>query len=113
MIRNVVLQVLSSTHKNRLLAETSSAPAGQDISQEKLALQGEAELAYLTHEGLFISDALNEAQQQRQQESGVTGQDQHYAAGSRFQQNRTDTAAEGDSSSGIYEISAGREHSFM
>lgn len=110
MIRNVVLQVLSSTHKNRLLAETSSAPAGQDISQEKLALQGEAELAYLTHEGLFISDALNEAQQQ---ESGVTGQDQHYAAGSRFQQNRSVTAAEGDSSSGISEISAGREHSFM
>uniref|UniRef100_M3ZUP8 Vacuolar protein sorting-associated protein 54 n=1 Tax=Xiphophorus maculatus TaxID=8083 RepID=M3ZUP8_XIPMA len=84
VIRNVVLQVLSSNHKNRLLAETSSAPVGQDISQEKLALQGEAELAYLTHEGLFISDALNEAQQQRQQESGVAGQDQHSAAGSRF-----------------------------
>uniref|UniRef100_A0A3B5M8K4 Vacuolar protein sorting-associated protein 54 n=1 Tax=Xiphophorus couchianus TaxID=32473 RepID=A0A3B5M8K4_9TELE len=84
VIRNVVLQVLSSNHKNRLLAETSSAPAGQDISQEKLAPQGEAELAYLTHEGLFISDALNEAQ---------------------FQQNRTETAAEGDSSSGISEIS--------
>ncbi|XP_014331627.1 vacuolar protein sorting-associated protein 54 isoform X1 [Xiphophorus maculatus] len=113
VIRNVVLQVLSSNHKNRLLAETSSAPVGQDISQEKLALQGEAELAYLTHEGLFISDALNEAQQQRQQESGVAGQDQHSAAGSRFQQNRTETAAEGDSSSGISEISAGREHSFI
>ncbi|PWA29323.1 hypothetical protein CCH79_00013924 [Gambusia affinis] len=113
VIRNVVLQVLSSNHKNRLLAETSSAPAGQDVSQEPLGLQGEAELAYLTHEGLFISDALNEAQQQRQQESGVVGQDQRSTAGSRFQQNRTETAAEGDSSSGISEISAGREHSFI
>lgn len=111
MIRNVVLQVLSSNHKIRLLAETSSVPVVQDASQGPLALQGEAELAYLTHEGLFISDALNEAQQQ--QESGMAGQDQRSAAGSRFQQNRTEAAVESDSSSGITEMSACREHSLM
>ncbi|KAM4750604.1 vacuolar protein sorting-associated protein 54 [Anableps anableps] len=109
VIRNVVLQVLSSNHKSRLLAETSSGPVGQDAAQGPLAMQGEAELAYLTHEGLFISDALNEAQQ----ESGIAGQDQRSAAGSRFQQNRTETAAESDSSFGITEIPAGREHSFI
>ncbi|MEQ2306716.1 Vacuolar protein sorting-associated protein 54 [Ameca splendens] len=111
VIRNVVLQVLSLNQKNRLLAETSSGPLDQDSCQGLSALQGEAELAYLTHEGLFISDALNEAQQQ--QESGAVGQDQRFAVGSRLQQNRTETAAESDSSFGIPEMSAGREHSFI
>ncbi|MEQ2161332.1 hypothetical protein GOODEAATRI_008670, partial [Goodea atripinnis] len=107
----IVSQVLSLNQKNRLLAETSSRPLDQDACQGSSALQGEAELAYLTHEGLFISDALNEAQQL--QESGAVGQDQRFAVGSRFQQNRTETAAESDSSFGIPEMSAGREHSFM
>uniref|UniRef100_A0A3Q2Q5P0 Vacuolar protein sorting-associated protein 54 n=2 Tax=Fundulus heteroclitus TaxID=8078 RepID=A0A3Q2Q5P0_FUNHE len=105
VISNVVLQVLSSNHKNRLVAEPSPAPVGQDASQ------GEAELAYLTHEGLFISDALNEAQQQ--QESGLAGQDQRSTVGSRFQQNRAEAAAESDTSSGVTETSGGREHNFM
>lgn len=110
MIRNVVLQILSSNHKNRLLAESSLVSAGPEASQGPLGSQGEAELAYLTHEGLFISDALSEAQQQ---ESATAGQDQRSAAGSRFQQNRTEPAAESDSSMGFTETSAGREHSFM
>lgn len=113
VIRNVVLQVLSSNHKIRLLAETSSGPVCQDASQGPLALQGEAQLAYLTHEGLFISDALNEAQQQQQEESGMAGQDQRSTVGSRFQQNRTEAAAESDSSSAITEMPAGREHSLI
>uniref|UniRef100_A0A3Q2D519 Vacuolar protein sorting-associated protein 54 n=1 Tax=Cyprinodon variegatus TaxID=28743 RepID=A0A3Q2D519_CYPVA len=110
VIRNVVLQILSSNHKNRLLAESSLVSAGPEASQGPLGSQGEAELAYLTHEGLFISDALSEAQQQ---ESATAGQDQRSAAGSRFQQNRTEAAAESDSSMGFTETSAGREHSFI
>ncbi|XP_038133948.1 vacuolar protein sorting-associated protein 54 isoform X2 [Cyprinodon tularosa] len=110
VIRNVVLQILSSNHKNRLLAESSLVSAGPEASQGPLGSQGEAELAYLTHEGLFISDALSEAQQQ---ESATAGQDQRSAAGCRFQQNRTEPAAESDSSMGFTETSAGREHSFI
>uniref|UniRef100_A0A672R0Q0 Vacuolar protein sorting-associated protein 54 n=1 Tax=Sinocyclocheilus grahami TaxID=75366 RepID=A0A672R0Q0_SINGR len=53
VIRNVVLEVLDSSQRSRL-EEESGGPALHS---------GEAELAYLTHEGLFISDALNEAEQ--------------------------------------------------
>uniref|UniRef100_A0A3B4YG08 Vacuolar protein sorting-associated protein 54 n=1 Tax=Seriola lalandi dorsalis TaxID=1841481 RepID=A0A3B4YG08_SERLL len=66
VIGNVVLEVLDSNQKNRLLEEAGSGASGQESSQGSSLLQGEAELAYLTHEGLFISDALNEAQQQQQ-----------------------------------------------
>uniref|UniRef100_A0A3Q3NCK9 Vacuolar protein sorting-associated protein 54 n=1 Tax=Mastacembelus armatus TaxID=205130 RepID=A0A3Q3NCK9_9TELE len=64
VIRNVVLEVLDSNQKNRLLEEARVGPSAQDSSQGLSLLQGEAEVAYLTHEGLFISDALNEAQEQ-------------------------------------------------
>lgn len=51
--------------EKQLLAEAGAAsPPGEPPRSP--ALQGEAELAYLTHEGLFISDALNELQQQVQ-----------------------------------------------
>ncbi|XP_067441696.1 vacuolar protein sorting-associated protein 54 isoform X2 [Thunnus thynnus] len=103
VIRNVVLEVLDSYQKNRLLEEASSEPAGQESSNVQQLLQGEAELAYLTHEGLFISDALSEAQQQQQQ---AAVQDQNSVTGSRIQQGR----AEPDS--GTRE-SASREQSFM
>lgn len=104
VIRNVVLEVLDSYQKNRLLEEASSEPAGQESSNvQQQLLQGEAELAYLTHEGLFISDALSEAQQQQQQ---AAVQDQNSVTGSRIQQGR----AEPDS--GTRE-SASREQSFM
>ncbi|CAK6976311.1 vacuolar protein sorting-associated protein 54 [Scomber scombrus] len=85
VIKNVVLEIQDSNQKMRLLEEAASEPAGQESCQSPQLLQGEAELAYLTHEGLFISDALSEAQQQQQQV-----QDQSSAAGSRTQQSRTE-----------------------
>ena len=84
MIKNVVLEIQDSNQKLRLLEESGSEPAGQESCQSPQLLQGEAELAYLTHEGLFISDALSEAQQQQQQ------QDQSSVTGSRTQQSRAE-----------------------
>ncbi|KAM8772116.1 vacuolar protein sorting-associated protein 54 isoform 2-T2 [Acanthopagrus schlegelii] len=103
VIRNVVLEVLASNQKIRLLEEAGSGAAGQEDSPGPSALQGEAELAYLTHEGLFISDALNDAQQNQQ--AGV--QDQSSVTGSRIQ------AAGCDSASGPTETSVSREQNFM
>lgn len=115
VIRNVVLEVLDSNQKTRLLDDSCSEPSGQEVSQVPSLLQGEAELAYLTHEGLFISDALNEAQQQQQQEQKQqrvvpAAQDQSSAAGFRSQQGRVETAS---SDSGATEMSASREQSFV
>lgn len=86
VIRNVVLEVLASNQKNRLLEEACSGHTVQEAPPGPSFLQGEAELAYLTHEGLFISDALNEAQQQQQQQL----QDQSAAVSSRIQPSRTE-----------------------
>lgn len=60
------MEVLASNQRNRLQeAAVAAAPcSAQDTCSGLLLQQGEAELAYLTHEGLFISDALNKAQQQ-------------------------------------------------
>lgn len=99
MIRNVVLEVLASNQKNRLLEEACSGQAVQEASPGPSLLQGEAELAYLTHEGLFISDALNEARQQQQQV-----QDQGAAVGSRIQPSRTEPTG-GDAVSAATETS--------
>ncbi|XP_063740649.1 vacuolar protein sorting-associated protein 54 isoform X2 [Eleginops maclovinus] len=104
VIKNVVLEVLASTQKLRLLEEAALV---QEASPGLAMLQGGAELAYLTHEGLFISDALNEAQQQQQ---GV--QDQGSVVGVRGQQSRAE-AAGSDSASGYTETSVSREQSFM
>uniref|UniRef100_A0AAX7U6I5 Vacuolar protein sorting-associated protein 54 n=1 Tax=Astatotilapia calliptera TaxID=8154 RepID=A0AAX7U6I5_ASTCA len=97
VIRNVVLEVLDSNQKTRLLEDSCSEPSGQEASQVPSLLQGEAELAYLTHEGLFISDALNDAQQkqqeQKQQRVVPAAQDQSSAAGFRSQQGRVETAS--------------------
>uniref|UniRef100_A0A669CWV4 VPS54 subunit of GARP complex n=1 Tax=Oreochromis niloticus TaxID=8128 RepID=A0A669CWV4_ORENI len=90
VIRNVVLEVLDSNQKTRLLDDSCSEPSGQEVSQVPSLLQGEAELAYLTHEGLFISDSS--------------------AAGFRSQQGRVETAS---SDSGATEMSASREQSFV
>uniref|UniRef100_A0A3Q2WKV4 Vacuolar protein sorting-associated protein 54 n=1 Tax=Haplochromis burtoni TaxID=8153 RepID=A0A3Q2WKV4_HAPBU len=96
VIRNVVLEVLDSNQKTRLLEDSCSEPSDQEASQVPSLLQGEAELAYLTHEGLFISDALNDAQQkqqeQKQQRVVLAAQDQSSAAGFRSQQGRVETA---------------------
>lgn len=106
VIRNVVLEALDSNHKNRLLAEASSAASCCEVSQDPLLLKGEAELAYLTHEGLFISDALSEARQEQ------AGQDQNFAASVRVQQNR-DESAGSIPACGVTEISVSREQSLM
>uniref|UniRef100_A0A8D3BHU8 Vacuolar protein sorting-associated protein 54 n=1 Tax=Scophthalmus maximus TaxID=52904 RepID=A0A8D3BHU8_SCOMX len=95
IIRNVIQEVLDSNQKNRQLEEEAVVRSGASQGPEEASSrgpslqQGEAELAYLTHEGLFISDALNEAQQQ------AAVQDQS----SRSQQGRTE-AGGGDWSSG-------------
>ncbi|XP_049899660.1 vacuolar protein sorting-associated protein 54 isoform X4 [Epinephelus moara] len=110
VVKNVVLEVLASNQKNRLLEEVGSGASVQEAPHGTSLLQGEAELAYLTHEGLFISDALNDAQQQQQQQQAV--QDQSSTVGSRIQQSRAE-AASSDSASGTSETSVSREQSFM
>ncbi|XP_033985612.1 vacuolar protein sorting-associated protein 54 [Trematomus bernacchii] len=104
VIKNVVLEVLASTQKLRLLEEAAlvqEAPPGPELLQG-----GGAELAYLTHEGLFISDALNEAQQGDQSSvGGARLQDQSSVGGARLQQR--------DSASGYTETSVSREQSYM
>ncbi|KAK7930653.1 hypothetical protein WMY93_007048 [Mugilogobius chulae] len=68
VIRKVVLEALDSHLKN--LALETPAPDSSDASQNALQLQqGVAELAYLTHEGLFISDALHDAKHKEQSSS--------------------------------------------
>ncbi|RVE76491.1 hypothetical protein OJAV_G00008770 [Oryzias javanicus] len=106
VIRNVVLEALDSNHKNQLLAETSSAASSREVSRDSLLMKGEAELAYLTHDGLFISDALNEARQEQ------AGQDQNSAASSNIQQSQ-DHSAGSIPASGVTEISVSREQSLM
>lgn len=107
VVKNVVLEVLASNQKNRLLEEVGSGASVQEAPHGTSLLQGEAELAYLTHEGLFISDALNDAQQQQQ-----AVQDQSSTVGSRIQPSRAE-AASSDSASGTSETSVSREQSFM
>jgi len=114
-----VLEALDSNQKSRLLAEQSTAATATATTGAGSASppphhqlhQGEAELAYLTHEGLFISDALSEAQQARGP--------QEQSAGSRSQQSSGGTAAaavpetgSSDSASGTTESSSGREQGF-
>lgn len=78
IIRSVVLEVQLSGQSQ------AAEEAGSGCRTRSPALlQGEAELAYLTHEGLFISDALNEVQQVHNQDP---------ATGSRGQQSRAETA---------------------
>uniref|UniRef100_A0A8C1Y1X4 Vacuolar protein sorting-associated protein 54 n=1 Tax=Cyprinus carpio TaxID=7962 RepID=A0A8C1Y1X4_CYPCA len=89
VIRNMVLEVLDSSQRSRLEAE-SGGPALHS---------GEAELAYLTHEGLFISDALNEAEQR----SNAAAHAQLRA------QTHTETCGS-DSASATTESSSSREH---
>lgn len=104
MIKNVVLEVVASNQKARVLEESGSGPPVQEVVPAPALLQGEAELAYLTHEGLFISDALNEARQQQ------AGQDPGSAAGSRIQQSRAEVA---DSTSAPAEPPVSRDQTFM
>uniref|UniRef100_A0A8C1UDS7 Vacuolar protein sorting-associated protein 54 n=1 Tax=Cyprinus carpio TaxID=7962 RepID=A0A8C1UDS7_CYPCA len=86
VIRNVVLEVLDSSQRSRLADVSSEESEGPAFHS------GEAELAYLTHEGLFISDALNEAEQRSTRAQTCTD-----ACGS-------------DSASATTESSSSREH---
>nr|XP_055060178.1 vacuolar protein sorting-associated protein 54 isoform X2 [Misgurnus anguillicaudatus] len=106
VIRNVVLEVLDSSQRSRLAEATlainhSDSRANEDEEEEESGSvrSGEAELAYLTHEGLFISDALNEAEQR----AGASTQTQSRA------QVRLE-ACGSDSASATTESSSSREH---
>uniref|UniRef100_A0A8C7KAZ6 Vacuolar protein sorting-associated protein 54 n=1 Tax=Oncorhynchus kisutch TaxID=8019 RepID=A0A8C7KAZ6_ONCKI len=107
VVRNVVLEALDSNQKSRLLERAAAgglteAP-GTPLNQE------EAELAYLTHEGLFISDALNDAQLHL---GASTGQEQSSTVGPRQALSRMDGCGS-DSASGTTESSTSREHAFQ
>jgi len=106
VVKNVVLEVLASNQRNRLLEEGSSSGApAQEGPPGPALLHGEAELAYLTHEGLFISDALHQAQQQAVQDQGSdVGSD----VGSRVQQSRAEAPG-----SDPAQTSVSRDQSFM
>lgn len=103
MIRNVVLEVLDSSQRNRAadvcpLADGGSMENEDDEEEESGLRPGEAELAFLTHEGLFISDAISEAERRSNSASAQTrAQAKEEASGS-------------DSASGTTESSSSREH---
>ncbi|XP_059902082.1 vacuolar protein sorting-associated protein 54 isoform X2 [Gadus macrocephalus] len=125
VIRNVVLEALDSNQKSRLLAEQTTAPAACPASPPPhQSHPGEAELAYLTHEGLFISDALSDAQRAhggpQEKSSGLGPRPQHGGAvepeGSpRPQQGEAVGPDRGssDSASGTTESSSGRDQGFI
>ncbi|XP_017312530.1 vacuolar protein sorting-associated protein 54 [Ictalurus punctatus] len=95
VIRNVVLEVLDSSQKNRAADGVCavSAENGDEDEDEELGLRpGEAELAFLTHEGLFISDAISDAERR-----GDRTRVREEASGS-------------DSASGTTESSSSKEH---
>lgn len=103
IIRNVVLEVQLSGQK-RVLGDLSlESQTLESQAHSPGLLQGEAELAYLTHEGLFISDALNEVQQDHSQDP-VTS--------SRGQQSQAE-ALGCDSASEVVETPFSREPGFM
>lgn len=104
----MVLEVLDSSQRSRL-ADVSSATnhsdgrTNEDEEEEESGSSalnsGEAELAYLTHEGLFISDALNEAEQRS-----------HAAANAQTKAQTRTEACGSDSASATTESSSSREH---
>ncbi|KAB5523679.1 hypothetical protein PHYPO_G00155310, partial [Pangasianodon hypophthalmus] len=104
VIRNVVLEILDSSQRNRAadacaLADGGSAENEDEEEDEESGLRpGEAELAFLTHEGLFISDALNEAERRS---NGASTQTRTQAK---------EEASGSDSASGTTESSSSREH---
>uniref|UniRef100_A0A674DT73 Vacuolar protein sorting-associated protein 54 n=1 Tax=Salmo trutta TaxID=8032 RepID=A0A674DT73_SALTR len=107
VVRNVVLEALDSNQKSRLLER--AAAGGLAEAPGTPLNQGEAELAYLTHEGLFISDALNDAQLHL---GAGGGQEQSSTVGPRQALSRLDGCGS-DSASGTTESSSSREHAFQ
>ncbi|XP_062404857.1 vacuolar protein sorting-associated protein 54 isoform X2 [Sardina pilchardus] len=114
VIRAVVLEVLDSSQRSRLTAEgreragmgAAGGGGGGDQEEEEEPLDGRvgAELAYLTHEGLFISDAINDAEQQQQQPDVRSS-----SSSSAQAQARRDVCGS-DSASATTESSSSREH---
>ncbi|KAG9337787.1 hypothetical protein JZ751_027588 [Albula glossodonta] len=106
VIRNVVLEVLDSNQRNKLpevaaAATTTEGSSGTPVPRE-------SEVAYLTHEGMFISDAFSEAEQ-----TGGSAPGTAPGAEARSlrppQQSRTEPCGS-DSASGTTESSSSREH---
>lgn len=105
--------MLDSSQRSRLADVTTATnhpdSRGNEDEEEESggpALHpGEAELAYLTHEGLFISDALNEAEQR----SVITAAQTQTHTQARAQTPRAD-ACGSDSASATTESSSSREH---
>lgn len=98
-----MLEVLDSSQRSRLTAG-GGGDGGEQEEEEEETLDAHSarvgsELAYLTHEGLFISDALNEAEQQppEPRSAAAQGQARRDACGS-------------DSASATTESSSSREH---
>ncbi|XP_059410784.1 vacuolar protein sorting-associated protein 54-like [Carassius carassius] len=110
VIRSVVLEVLDSSQRSRLADVSSSTNHSDGRTNEEEEEEesggpalhpGEAELAYLTHEGLFISDALtlNEVEQSS-----------HTAAHAQTRAQTHTDACGSDSASATTESSSSREH---
>ncbi|XP_016369626.1 vacuolar protein sorting-associated protein 54-like isoform X1 [Sinocyclocheilus rhinocerous] len=107
VIRNVVLEVLDSSQRSRLAdvslaTNHSDGRTNEDEEDESggpALHSGEAELAYLTHEGLFISDALNEAEQRS-----------NAAAHAQLRAQTHMETCGSDSASATTESSSSREH---
>uniref|UniRef100_A0A8C9QQQ5 Vacuolar protein sorting-associated protein 54 n=1 Tax=Scleropages formosus TaxID=113540 RepID=A0A8C9QQQ5_SCLFO len=91
VIRNVVLEVLDGNQRNRL-AEAAAAEAAETGMETPPCR--DSELAYLTHEGLFISDAFAESEQQ---------------ACGELRGSKPTAACGSDSASGTTESSSSRE----
>ncbi|XP_041961487.1 vacuolar protein sorting-associated protein 54 isoform X1 [Alosa sapidissima] len=116
VVRAVVLEVLDSSQRSRQMAEgreragAGGGGGGGDQGEEEEPLDGNlrvgSELAYLTHEGLFISDAMNEAEQQQQQQQQPEVRSTTTQA---LMQARRDVCGS-DSASATTESSSSREH---
>ncbi|XP_056136617.1 vacuolar protein sorting-associated protein 54 isoform X1 [Lampris incognitus] len=106
VVKNVVLKVLDSNQTNRLLEESALGTGAQTSAFGSQLEQGETELAYLTHEGLFISDVLNKVQQQQVVEAEAP--EENFAVGPKTQQSLGEFGGN-DSASGITECSSSRE----
>ncbi|KAL4639934.1 vacuolar protein sorting-associated protein 54 [Arapaima gigas] len=96
VIRNIVLEVLDGNQRNRLAEAAAAAEAATETADAEVetSLCRDSELAYLTHEGMFISDAFNEPEQQ---------------PGGEPRTSRPTTACSSDSASGTTESSSSRE----
>ncbi|KAI5089780.1 vacuolar protein sorting-associated protein 54, partial [Silurus meridionalis] len=97
-IRNVVLEILDSSQRNRAPEVLADGGSVEDEEDEESGLRpGEAELVFLTHDGLFISDAITEAERR------TSGTSAHVRAQAK------DEASGSDSASGTTESSSSRE----